>query len=678
MPDSTDSRFSFALCQETKRLIANNQGLLQDVHKDFTTGKLRVIAGAGLSVGVGFPAWSTLVERMLLRFARQVMLSKTSAESLRGTPTTRHGIPSTDASDKARCMRMADAIEAFISEPSRELIQKLISMVGMTAIPGMIQDSVGRSDYHQLLSRSLYSDARLHRWRSKRALALTPVRQLASMAWQAARSGQPNLLYTTNFDDIIEMSLDYIGAHQRGGHTSDDALAHYAFMRESDRPTGLAYKDPAWLNGLEADCVPYVTHLHGHIAHCAEDGTVPEPGSPLVLSERDYFYMQKDGDGARAVRDKYDEIFGQKDSRVLFVGMSLSDSSFRTRLLQKLTKLGDVGGPRPAKHVAFFRSSGDQYLDALACDAFEQQLNVRAILLSSWAQLPPILRYMQFAGESPCSESKWIIDSQAWLTESNIWANEDGAFSEQSRKHAWEALVCARDHITKRFECDSSEHVHIEAHVPLRDGKRIGLWAATDLPLEAMNSPDAGARVLNICGNAAQGAAGLAFQMGGTLDIACGGKGADYNFTDDLREAWSRRANAMTRDWSSIYAATILDGPLWTPVMTICVTSNKRLPFWRRDNMTEVDLQFFDMFLRSIGTKLAAETTAITIPPTKPTPRKDSSGKAHPGGRRQKNQSSKLTPEKPRVRRDSAEKRKKNGRSAKNLQGQKLNKKNSC
>ena len=88
------------------------------------------------------------------------------------------------------------------------------------------------------------------------------------------------------------------------------------------------------------------------------------------------------------------------------------------------------------------------------------------------------------------------------------------------------------------------------------------------------------ARSLSVASGAPQGVAGRAFFIGLPVDAPFGSRYIDAGFPPDMVKGWDHQDHY--RDWRSIYAIPMMDGPDWLPVAVVTVNSSFSDPFWAR------------------------------------------------------------------------------------------------
>jgi hypothetical protein len=158
---------------------------IEQLHKSYRSGTLRVLVGAGTSIPAGFPAWDRLCLGLLEAYLRdkyedQILISPAQLGELA------KGLLSTLGRDAA-----ADFVR--VADPER---------------------------WHERLADALYE---------QRAIDELPVLsthcQLAALARHAAQPAA--FLYTTNYDPLIELALAYLAPgsdwqrHRRAGISAD-------------------------------------------------------------------------------------------------------------------------------------------------------------------------------------------------------------------------------------------------------------------------------------------------------------------------------------------------------------------------------------------------------------------------------------------------------------------------
>ena len=319
---------------------------LENAHKAFKGGNLRVLVGAGLSQDCAFPSWDGLVKRLLREVIELLGNSK---------------------------LRLGDH-ESLRAALGRDGIVDFAKTVLQTGPDGDQQ-------LRAALAAALYPErARLSRGdRADLPGFLRPSsthRRLVSMALDhAVAHSNSTLLFTTNYDPLLEIAM------MRGLQDRDVAWDAYV------RPSPTTYQGNA---GVDEAFI--VNHLHGFIDPWGE-------ASYLILGESDYIELSANPDRpANKILDSF------LDSRFdkLILGASLRDPNIRRTLYQK-KKLGDGRRIYAVYH-------GDDTSDAVEFGNYLwKQFGVEPLIVNSYSDIPELLRIVQF-GPSPDAWLQHSID----------------------------------------------------------------------------------------------------------------------------------------------------------------------------------------------------------------------------------------------------------------------------
>lgn len=603
------------------RDLLQQRATIDSLRKYTETTQLRILVGAGLSVAAGLPAWDDLLLYLLQELHRQqttVVLETAERANAGNGP-------------------IIAALRAYLSTARREDLVAFMHRIGREASADFVRAKISDSNntsIDTLLSNALYgepgSSERRGRTEKIPHAAAAVFRQIASIAWNS----HPRVrLYTTNYDDQIERALQYIGGLLPRGELSeacrkiqekfssgDECLRHLCFT-DND----LVYSDNQGFSLGSGDEVPRVRHLHGFVGPAAGDGRLVRSKDLIMLGETDYL-GESAGQGpavAEMVR-----MFEMATGATLVLGMSLSDPNLRRALkIARSKRSGDGDRGVSPKIYAVLKRERPGF-DEWAASYYSSLLGVSVVYLSDWAVMPMFLRSIRsyrrqdggVANQQPEPSAPYREQGQAypnpvhWSASAAEWAKKHGIAWEENQEFPTGApgslvathtvLTCARNHLRARFSVDTQEAIELELLLPaLSPGSppKLELRAIGSTSREPKDLIDC-PQVLSLEPGRVQGAAGLSFQAGALLSCIGSAGGVDYNVGAVDREKLGKQA--QRREFVSILAASVLDTSDWVPVCTICITSNRRVPFWLRPDISDSDRHYMEAFLRSLPAKI--------------------------------------------------------------------------
>src|SRR5262249_22624195 len=148
------------------------------------------------------------------------------------------------------------------------------------------------------------------------------------------------------------------------------------------------------------------------------------------------------------------------------------------------------------------------------------------------------------------------------------------------------ALARLVERLRIAFQVPDEERMTVSLFLPVNERRGpalISRVATSRGPLPAGPSGRAEVirtRSLRVSLTAAQGAAGYAFVTGLPVDAPFGSRRIDAGFPPEMVSEWEHQAHY--RDWRSLYAIPVMDGPDWLPVAVVTVNSSFSDPFWTR------------------------------------------------------------------------------------------------
>lgn len=292
---------------------ADPKFVLSHLHGAYAKGNLRILVGAGISIGSGLPGWDRLNEDVL-------------AESL----TT--AVPSGSTDESIEFAGEEDL--ARVRPWAREVYER----VGREAAADLAEARLGRTRFLVTVARCLYG---------ARQLEDVPIRsvqrQLAALAWQ--RPDVP-LLHTTNYDLLLERALA-LGAHELDARPPD--------WRGFRRPVA----------SDDSESKPTVTHLHGWLEPTGA------AGGTVVVTQQDYLKLIVQRDAApNALLDTLLDHRGP----LLILGMSLADPNLRRLLFERHRRLRDASNKIFAVMVQSEATESDSFLATYWSNGWDLQL----------------------------------------------------------------------------------------------------------------------------------------------------------------------------------------------------------------------------------------------------------------------------------------------------------------
>ena len=586
------------LWQSTTADLELNAASINQLRAASHEGCLRIFVGAGLSVAAGFPSWDILLRRLL-----DAIVRAKSQMLLQPNP---HATPH----DKEF---LAELATRRVPDLPPEQLEGLLQRIGEGA-PGDLARMVWGKEFEYHLSSILYgpiaSEERRRRTDKINANAAAMFRQLAAMAWANGCS-----LYTTNYDDQLERALSYIG-HRKlttdPTYSATSTWGHLHFVKDGFRslhaPGGstLPSVDPKhpWLPPDH----PLVTHLHGFLSPTCNAGVFCSD-APLVLSDADYHgaASQVGPTPLHAMR----QVLNTPKGATLILGMSLLDPNLRSVLINSLPGNQSRQSHNNVYAVVKHDSSG---YDAWLQYYYSKALGVTLIPVRDFTSQPVILRKLRrYAGTSasPSQALEWWPTSTQWVRRMEFDSPQAAVATEY-------VLTCVRQQIRTRFALDPAEVIHLELLVPDTQAHgsapRLKLLACSVTEEQAVGTERA-ARYLRLLGEGGtQGVGGMSFLMGCVMSCVGGEGGVDINLTAQERASWG--PHGALREFVSTMAVTVLDTWEWVPVCTICISSNKRVPFWARNDHAGSDRHLLEMLIRSLPAKIGDVLKRETPPKT--------------------------------------------------------------
>lgn len=195
---------------------------------------------------------------------------------------------------------------------------------------------------------------------------------------EALTALNPNIIITTNFDDVLERALISEAEDSQGYNV-------WAYPdRVLTKATQLSQDHPGWSNVSLGDLLksdlPLIAKIHGSLAHDPSLGHASgDRLKNLVLTESDY-------------RDAYDQseispflraVFSTH--QVLFIGYSLNDGEVR-RVLSDLNTIRSSNLP----HIFFQR--GESVVSKRFTQYYRKRYGMAIASLSEWKELAEALR----------------------------------------------------------------------------------------------------------------------------------------------------------------------------------------------------------------------------------------------------------------------------------------------
>jgi hypothetical protein len=300
---------------------------LVDVQEAQRDGRLGFLVGAGLSTAIGLPGWNTF----------NIALVEQSFE--------RHSPGGAQA--------------------RRELTQAYLDLCSGQSLAAVdfMRRRVG-NDFHVVLQGALYDRPEL------RGYAPTEVHHALC---KLTLEGDPPfpVVYTTNYDDLLELALGRVAGRQA-------QAVHVGRRLLSDGPR--------------------VVHLHGYFPYEPAQSQRSKLARDVVLSDLDYSRLSNDH-SAWTNR----ELLALLDARsVLIVGMSLTDPNVR-RLFAYLSDRRREDGPQ---HYVVLLERAPEGSSTAAIEAarmltedehdFWKGRGVKILRLGSWDRLNYLLRRIRF------------------------------------------------------------------------------------------------------------------------------------------------------------------------------------------------------------------------------------------------------------------------------------------
>ncbi len=465
----------------------------------------------------------------------------------------------TDLRGRCESAEGAAYVRSLVGDESvARLTDEVYRRIGRDAAADFAWRRLGDTEFKRQLARALYP---------RRTLQLplrSTQRQLAAMAQRVPKR---DLLFTTNYDPILERAI----AELRG--------APEEWMRHR-------YPKSA---RTRSHTRPRVHHLHGWID---DRGAV---GGTLVLTETSYLGLFAD---KRATPNTDLKKLLMGNAPVLVLGMSLADPNLR-RLLdrRRVTPLRDGDNAIYAVMVG-----GNEAADDQINQYWTGTWNVNPLWLPNFGYIPHLLRQVQWG---------WTGDSLPWFDECLEWVDGhlgDLRFDDAWQRRANRSLRTLGEHVRTYFGLDSGEVITTSLFLPaLEEGRQVIQLVATSRHLRTGREARAHAsrRSLRMSPEpSVEGVAGISFHYGNSNDACDNHPSINYNFSSRQVQEWDRLFNM--RDWRSILAVPALDGSSWLPYAVITLTSNLAKPFWRRFSNERHDLPVLKTLMRRVCKELVA------------------------------------------------------------------------
>lgn len=475
---------------------------VEELRKLFQAGSLELLVGAGASIASGLPSWNELNRRLLSAFlARE----------------------HSDLEFQTRDLDVAARI--FVDSFGRE------------AVVDVVRDKIPPEGYLELLREALYREGP----KDVSSIHL----ELAAML-VAARSTAKKLhgLYTFNFDDLLERSMERLLGHRP------------EVIVEGERPSE-----------------PHVVHLHGYLS--PPEGRSGATGT-VVLSEKDYHEAR--GDWASR---KLEDLFLDGKRAILMVGLSLADPRLRWLLLERV-KLAQQG--RPVAKVFALLSSSPPAPDAALMERLARNFVRRhqedfwaswkmdVLNLESHDMVPFYLRQVRLGADG----GDWAAKGESFLRgASNVFRD---LYREDVQRGAVAVLQEMHSLVRRRFAVPRDEELHMGGFVPAPGAViRMGFSCrGGDGRADILDEAYARDRSLSVASlEKAQGASGRAFLLGANIEASRRSPQVHRNFTAEMKESWTR-----DQSFSSLVCVPIYDSRDWVPIGVSYLTSNRQQPFW--------------------------------------------------------------------------------------------------
>ncbi|MCI0731877.1 MAG: SIR2 family protein [Chloroflexi bacterium] len=572
---------------------------LSSLRTSFEQGKLEFLVGAGSSIAAGLPGWNVLNKRLIRKFFEKEVLAQCLKKALVIDEKNNNFTFFRDRIDfeSEELDALAATFERYFG---RDAVIDLLRAEIHHAAGACEED--GGALFDRLLHEALYEGISHY--------DLQPIHYEIAAATVARQ--KPRVVYTANYDDILEHALEQILRAQ--GNTSAERVKSI---------TSRSAKDLG------------VVHIHGYLPLKEKKSR-----GKLVLSEKDYL----SGYGSWADKT-LGEILGQNKKDLLLVGLSLSDPRLR-RLLHKRAEikrqgtkgLGDI-------YVILSRGRDLDAFDLATRKAKRIAVNYSEPYWQSWGihvisvdtpELIPVLIRQIRLGMSP---AEWVKKGHDFLQNQNCY---EGLYSEERQAQNQISLMRQYALIRDKFSVSRDELFNLNFFAPsdeepgsiqlvfqfagdFRRHRSNARWSRVDLqnvPLslqlgseyyhrpenclyvQTLDESHAKTRRLKVgTWEDVQGASGFAY-LSGTLVDARNKKWFYHRFTPEQAAYWDSE-----RVFSSLLVVPIYDSPEWVPVGVASVTSTYSQPFWTQ--LSPEELLNLARLLRSTFRNLLGYTSGF-------------------------------------------------------------------
>jgi ribosomal protein L39E len=484
------------------------------------------------------------------------------------------GLPSWDELN----LRLLDLVlsEEEKQKNARDAAAACIAAFGRDSA-GDIAHDLGHK-LHQHLATALYQD-----FENERDLVLrSPARQVAALA--RASKNPADFLYTTNFDPLLELAVAELSER-------DARRVEWRDLREPRHTT-----QPKRRGSSKLIPLPTVHHLHGWV-----DIGGAAHSNPIILAEHQYLDLLLD---QRSYPSKiYKRLFADDKASVLIVGMSLADPNLRRFLHARRARRDWVN------HHVFALMRTDGRVSEEHVRRYWRSWNVDPILISDYAQLPRVIRDIQWGLES--GRSRWWEFIRDWVAKARP---TDEVFSDEWQRIADAVLRSVRGFVSTYFEVGPTEQIHLTLFLPMAlDGSTPAIHNVVStraIHSGAKARAHASSRRLIVVPGSEQGVAGSAFVSGLVTEAINNDLGINRRFTEEMIATWDHEPDTLGRDWRSIVAIPVLDTHHWLTVAVVALTSNSGVPFWT--GLGSDDMKDLNGFLRRAAKYLVSEHERCT------------------------------------------------------------------
>jgi hypothetical protein len=483
----------------TRRLVQGDprSEYIRRLHWAYTRDRLNIFVGAGVSQESGFPGWEPFNKTLIRQYLMSDIGDSTPAGMLAST-----NIEST--ADQLYGVLGRDAAADFVYRATK-----------------------GR--FGRLLAGVLYDE---------RTIEDLP---LKSTHYQIASLSDRSLLFTINFDPLLELAL----------------------ARRFPGKPWTSFRSPL-PDGRSSHRKRTIQHLHGWID---PDGKMSRR---LVLTESDYLELTQDR--AASANKLLEKMLGSGKT-TLIIGMSLADPNFR-RVLYFLNK--QRVSSRERTYVVTRR-------DKPAIDHYAQvhwvRRGLRLLFVEHYDEVPGLLRDIRCGETAPGQLPRWVKTAVSWRQQH---LPDLSIFTDPWQKIAHQSLSAMTEEIRSLFAVPGQEQLNSALFVPFWEhdrNVRLRIVAGSRNFVGGNGALiRAKHRVLSIRKNKEQGIAGVCYSTGTTRAVAYGEGQVDINFTAEMSSKWT--SDKGYRDWRSIVAVPVIDTEYWVPVAVITLTSNMPDPFW--------------------------------------------------------------------------------------------------